>query len=542
MSFQAMADTGLDPAILELFANQEIPKLLRERAGFYVFFAEQVYPRLAGLLPSLVDMYCKDDGRPAENPVRLLGVLILQFMMRLPDRQAADACQFDLRWKLALRMRLDEAAFHPSLLTRFRERLEKHGLQRVAFDCVLDMLVEGGWVKKASRQRIDSTHIHGLVREMGRLECVRESLRLALEEADTEGTNLAPVFHLWERYVDEKYDWRKDKEAMLRDLATAGRNVQEFLLWVDLQPKSVQELQSIVVLRRVFAENFEPVTAIVIPIKKRVSGSVQNPHDPDAQWSTKSTIKNKDWVGYKVQVAETVPDEPRQVKGDPTTCFIISMTTQRAIESDKPGMDLAIAEQHDQGLEPSPIIYGDGAYISGPDLAQAAAENRELRGPAPAPPKNDNLFTSVNFNVDIDKRQAVCPAGHASTNCSRLHVATTGITNYRMEWSGAICADCPLKGKCIATDVHHRTLLVGEHHMHLQRRRLEMKTDKYTQDMKKRNAIEGSHSELSRAHGLKRARYRGLPKQRLQNWTTGAACNIKRLYRLMSWQKAKQKS
>jgi hypothetical protein len=45
--------------------------------------------------------------------------------------------------------------------------------------------------------------------------------------------------------------------------------------------------------------------------------------------------------------------------------------------------------------------------------------------------------------------------------------------------------------------------------------------------MKQRNAIEGTHSELARAHGLRRARYRGLKKVTLQNYLIGAACNVK---------------
>lgn len=541
MGFQAIAQPGVDSRILDLFANPEIPAILRERMGFYSFFAEQVYPRLAGLLPELSTMYCQTNGRPAENPIRLLGVLVLQFMTRQPDRQATDSCQSDLRWKLALHMQLDEAAFDPSLLTRFRDRLDKHGLQRLAFDCVLNLLIDGGWVKKANRQRIDSTHVHGLVREMGRLECVRETLMLALEELSDSGVTLVPVFHLWRRYVEEKYDWRQDKEAMCRDMATAGRDILELLSWIDLQPETIRRLQSIAILRRVFAENFDPM-ATVIPGKDRVSGAVQNPHDPDAQWSSKSTIKNKNWIGYKVQVAETVPDKPREVKGDPTTAFIVSMTTQQAIASDKPGMNQALAEQCDQGLEPPPVIYADGAYISGPDLAEAAAENRELRGPAQAPPHRNNRFTTVNFHVDMDKRQATCPAGHASTNCSRLHNPITDITNYRIEWSKAICGNCPLRNKCIGAKTHHRALEIGEHYTYLQQRRLEMKTDAFTQDMKQRAAIEGTHSELSRAHGLKRSRYRGLARQRMQNWIIGAACNIKRLYRLKTWLESKPKS
>ena len=52
---------------------------------------------------------------------------------------------------------------------------------------------------------------------------------------------------------------------------------------------------------------------------------VQNPHDPDAQWSAKGQGKQrKDWVGYKVQVAETVASQSDQ------SSFISSVVTQRA--------------------------------------------------------------------------------------------------------------------------------------------------------------------------------------------------------------------
>ena len=46
---------------------------------------------------------------------------------------------------------------------------------------------------------------------------------------------------------------------------------------------------------------------------------------------------------------------------------------------------------------------------------------------------------------------------------------------------------------------------------------------------------EGTQSELVRAHGLRRARYRGLAKARLQNNLIGAAGNIKRWIRREAW-------
>jgi hypothetical protein len=40
---------------------------------------------------------------------------------------------------------------------------------------------------------------------------------------------------------------------------------------------------------------------------------------------------------------------------------------------------------------------------------------------------------------------------------------------------------------------------------------------------------------LVRGHGLRRARYRGLIKVKLQNYFIGAACNVKRWLRREAW-------
>jgi len=53
-------------------------------------------------------------------------------------------------------------------------------------------------------------------------------------------------------------------------------------------------------------------------------------------------------------------------------------------------------------------------------------------------------------------------------------------------------------------------------------------TPEFRQRMHQRKAIEGTLSELIRAHGLRRSRYRGFAKVELQNFFIAAACNIKR--------------
>jgi transposase len=126
-----------------------------------------------------------------------------------------------------------------------------------------------------------------------------------------------------------------------------------------------------------------------------------------------------------------------------------------------------------------------------------------------------------------------------STQCSRLDGEKAPGVQYRLEWNPGLCRECPMKGRCLGTGQGHRTLVVGEHHMELQRRRREQREPGFKERMRRRNAIEGTHSELVRAHGLRRARYRGLGRVRLGTYFVAAACNIKRWLRRVAWEGAR---
>ena len=93
---------------------------MRQRASFFVFFADTVYPEFAKQRQALAGLYAANNGRPALEPLRLLGMLLLQFVERYPDRQAAEAMQFDARWRVVLHLQPGEVACDPSLLSVFR--------------------------------------------------------------------------------------------------------------------------------------------------------------------------------------------------------------------------------------------------------------------------------------------------------------------------------------------------------------------------------------------------------------------------------------
>ena len=293
-------------------------------------------------------------------------------------------------------------------------------------------------------------------------------------------------------------------------------------------------------LGRVFAEQFELTDqgqALLRNKQELNSERVQNPHDPDATYASKGQgEQRKEHVGYKVQVAETVKETPLG-PGEPTNNFIVGIVTHAARESDEEGALKMEAEQKDRGLEKPSVEYVDAAYISTQKLVEAAAEQRELIGPAPASShNNDGRFTSEDFQVTVETRTAVCPGGETNSQCSSLEEKATGRISYRFEWKTATCTACVLREQCIKAGHKHRTLVVGEHHTVLQQRRQEQKTEPFKKRMRHRNAIEGTQSELVRAHGLRHARYRGLAKAKLQNYFIGAACNLKRWLRRLAWQ------
>ena len=172
------------------------------------------------------------------------------------------------------------------------------------------------------------------------------------------------------------------------------------------------------------------------------------------------------------------------------------MVTHAARESDEEGARKMEQEQQALGLDKPPVQYVDAAYISTQKLVEAAAEGRELIGPALASPHhNEGRFTPEQFQVNVEPRKAVCPAGQENTQCSRLEEQATGKVSYRFEWNSSTCGPCPLRQQCIKADHAHRTLTVGEHHTTLQTRRQEQQTKPFQQRMKRRNAIEGTQSE-----------------------------------------------
>jgi transposase len=504
-------------------------------ANRYRLFREKIRPKLLELGPKLEALYCAENGRPPIDPVLLCGVTLLQFMEKVADRRASEQVVYHLGWKYALDLELDDDGFHSTVLVYFRDRLEEKKAERLIFDGVVDLLIELRLVKRKGKQRLDSTHIVGYVKAMSWMECAIETLGLALEDLEHEvEQNKRPEFwgRLWEFYVESNLDWRLSKTEQANRHRQCGQDMRDLLEWIDRTDPKLAEREAVKLLRRVFGEQFEVVEGKLELSTRRPSRAVQNPHDPDAHYADKKT---KQWTGYKVHVAETVdPEVAIKEKGEPAEHFITEMFTTEAAQDEMAGLtEVLKREQQHHEIAPQ-AIYSDGGYVTEHTLTQAEQNGIELLGPT-RPNPHKGPYNTDAFQVDVDKRQAICPQGKLSTQCSRIKDSYMGTEYYRIEW-GNQCDSCPVQKQCTRSKGGRRTLVVGLRHDLVQQRRKEMTEAGFSKSMHPRNGIEGTHSELVRGHAMRRTKYRGLSRVGLSHYFMGAACNVKRYLNLLAFQ------
>jgi hypothetical protein len=229
-----------------------------------------------------------------------MGVSLLQYLEGIPDRQAVEMLHYHAGWNFALNRHVGDELFHPTTLVNFRQRMVDHDLSAIGFQAVLDALIEAGLVARKSRQRLDSTQMMGRVSRMSRLDCVRESLRLALQqlaESLPEAQRPAWWGELWGNYVESQTDYRASLETLARKMVEAGKAVQQVLGWLSgATDQKLAQAKPAQLLARVFQEQFEvvPGASEASPKTKEQLSSerVQNPHDPDATTPTRAAASS----------------------------------------------------------------------------------------------------------------------------------------------------------------------------------------------------------------------------------------------------------
>src|SRR5260221_9532305 len=116
-------------------------------------------------------------------------------------------------------------------------------------------LVAAGLVKTRDKQRLDWTHMLGAVARLSALQCVRETLALALEELKPRlKSEQLPGFWelLWERYVESKLDYKSNEETLRAKQRQAGADCLQLLEWLTPLPIELRAGKQVGLLPKIF--------------------------------------------------------------------------------------------------------------------------------------------------------------------------------------------------------------------------------------------------------------------------------------------------
>ena len=322
------------------------------------------------------------DGRPGLSPAQLATVSVLQFLLNLSDRQAAEAVRCRIDFKYALAMELDDPGFHHSVLSDFRDRLAAAGRADELLDLVLERLKAAGLVKERGRQRTDSTYILAAARDLTRLELVTEAVRAALEELARTAPEMLDglVTAEWgERYGRPARMCSQPSHPVTR-LAQAGADAVALLSRIGQQCPSLAAGPQVEALRQIMVQRFVTDARGKLRPRREEDGfapagrAICSPYDLDARFVLRGNTR---WTGYLAHVTETCDPDPGTVNVITDVATIVSSADNAAL----PGIQTRLQRR---GLLPAQHLV-DGGYTSVALLDAAARDHQvELVGPLPA--------------------------------------------------------------------------------------------------------------------------------------------------------------
>jgi len=195
----------------------------------------------------------------------------------LSDRQTAQAVQGRIDWKYALSLELTDPGFDFTVLSEFRDRLIRGGVEQQILDLMLSKFQELKLLSARGKQRTDSTHILAVVRELTRLEHLGETLRYALnavaEVAPTWLKSLAPA-EWYDHYSRRFEDTRLPRTASEREVLAQTIGADGFYLldkiYSQTSPIELRQLPAVEVLRQVWLQQYyAPTDKIQLRCGKR---------------------------------------------------------------------------------------------------------------------------------------------------------------------------------------------------------------------------------------------------------------------------------
>jgi len=462
--------------------------------------------------PALLEHYCPELGRPALDPVMMLKLDLLSMHYRWSDRELMRHAQVNMAVRLFLDIGGDTKLPHHTSMTYFRERVGADAIQQI-FDGVVAQARAMGLVRDRLRLK-DATHVIANIAVPTTIRLVAETRDAVLEAAEP----FAPerVAYEWERadgisaVANEDLP---DEERLVRRVA----HLRSVLLWADALPASEGFRAGSDSSREKLRAALELAHKVLCDRDDPEGGDkLLSAHDPDARCGKHGAF----FDGYLLDVSMDADSE------------ILTAVNVLPANGDEGGDAAFLIEQEEaaQGNDVEGISL-DGAGYRGPVL-------RELTDPEGlslevfTPPTERiplTVFGPEQFTRGGDGKTLTCPAGQTTSHYER-NGHGTGV---KFRFSKKQCGGCVLRAQCLSNpQARSRTVIKNDYEAEYRRARAKAQTPEYAAVRKEHPAIERKLSELVRRHGLRHARYRGLPKVRRQALLTCTTVNLKRIVRL----------
>ncbi|MCY0924111.1 MULTISPECIES: transposase [unclassified Streptomyces] len=439
-------------------------------------------------------------------------------------------------------------------MSRFRARLAENGMERVVFDRLLEHCREAGLVKAGGKKRTDSTHVISAVRDLNRTELAGESVRAALEAlavaAPSWLASVIDVAEFAERYGPRVDGWTMPSSKTKRDHLAQIFGQDALVLcraaWSHNTPVWIREVEAVTLLRQVLVQTYtvradargrEVVSKRDADSDGVPPGSTRlaSPYDSDARWSAKGD--DLFWCGYKIHLTETC-HAPAEAEAEgclrvvPAPNLITDVHTTDATVPDVKATEPIQKNLAEHEVKPAEH-YLDSGYPSADLITAAAGQGIAMITPLLADhspqAKAAEGFERSAFRIDWKARQVRCPEG--STSAGWYPVTQRGKDAIVIEFSRADCRPCPSRDKCTSSVRGTRMLTLRPRELHERTvaARAEQNTESWRAKYALRAGVEGTVNQALDVTGVRRARYRGLPKVRLQHAFSATALNVVRL-------------
>ena len=479
------------------------------------------------------EFYCPDNGRDSVPPSLLATALLLQSHDKVSDAEAKARADFDLRWKVALGIEVEDRPFAKSTLQVFRAQLILHDKVREVFESSLRLARESGYLKKRSMKvALDTTNIlgRGAVKDTCNLlaDGIVQLLRTlaAVEKSSVKEWGKARGY---EGYLgssvkgEAAIDW-SDKRARQSLLAEIVRDADRLL---ELSRQAQGELSEDSEERRRIVVAAELLGQLLLQDVERAEGGVSlkdgvskdrmmSVHDPEMRHGHKSSSRRFD--GHKAAI---VVDTDSQL--------ITAVAVLPGNAPDNLGaLELVEQSEANTGV-PVQEAMGDAAYGDGATRQTFADAGRKLVARVPGRPDRKH-FPKDDFVIDLAAGSCTCPAGQVTHTIvpagKRTDAAGRVHRLQAFQFDGAECRTCPLRSQCIAAKGRKgRRVLIHPQEGLLQEARALQQSAAYDEYRARRVAVEHRLARLVQL-GLRQSRYFGRVKTRFQLYLAATVANL----------------